>query len=338
MAGTLQVESTRGDIVESVHQVSLAVVDATGRLVMVAGNPDLVTFWRSAAKPFQAMPLVAEGAADHYGFDARDLALACASHSSEPVHVEVAEGMLRKLGLPESALACGSHPPISPTVAEQVIRRGVAMTPAWSNCSGKHAGMLATAAHRGWPLEGYNELAHPLQQRIVAEIARWTDCLADRMSFAVDGCAAACFGLPLRAMALAYARFGVSQEPAAVRLRQAMAAHPELVAGQNRLCTDLGLATRGGAIAKVGADGIYCATLPGAGLGLALKVEDGDMLSSPPALLFALSRLATRHPLGFDPAALPATVTRHAEIPTVNTRGTVTGVLRATGRPDFPAP
>ena len=338
MAGTLQVESTRGDIVESVHLVSLAVVDAAGGLVMAAGNPDLVTFWRSAAKPFQAMPLVADGAADRYGFDSRDLALACASHSSEPVHLEVAEGMLRKLGLPESTLACGSHPPISPAVAEQVIRRGVTMTPVWSNCSGKHAGMLATAAHHGWPLKGYHELAHPLQQRITAEIGRWTDCPHERMTFAVDGCAAACFGLPLRAMALAYARFGVSEEPAAVRLRQAMAAHPELVAGQGRLCTDLGLATRGGVIAKVGADGVYCAALPGAGLGLALKVEDGDMLSSPPALLFAITRLAARHPIGFHPATLPGTVLRHAEVPTVNTRGTVTGSLRATGRPEFPAP
>jgi len=337
MAGTLQVESTRGDIVESVHLVSLAVVDVAGRLVMAAGNPDLVTFWRSAAKPFQAIPLVADGAADRYGFDSRDLALACASHSSEPVHLEVAEGMLRKLGLPESALACGPHPPISPSVAEQVVRRGVRMTPTWSNCSGKHAGMLATAAHHGWPLEGYNELAHPLQQRIVAEIVRWTDCPAERLTFAVDGCAATCFGLPLRAMALAYARFGVSEEPAAARLRQAMAAHPELVAGQDRLCTHLGLATRGGAIAKVGADGIYCAALPGAGLGLALKVEDGDMLSSPLALLFAITRLAAHHPLGFDPTTLPETVTRYAEVPTLNTRGTVTGVLRAAGRPHFPA-
>ena len=338
MAGTLQVESTRGDIVESVHQVSLAVVDADGRLVMAAGDPDLVTFWRSAAKPFQAMPLVADGAADRFGFDSRDLALACASHSSEPVHLEVAEGMLRKFGLTERALACGSHPPISPTVAEQVIRRGVTMTPMWSNCSGKHAGMLATATHHGWPLRGYNELAHPLQQRIIAELGRWTDCPADRMTFAVDGCAAACFGLSLRAMALAYARFGTSEEPAAVRLREAMTAHPELVAGQGRLCTDLGLATRGGAIAKVGADGIYCAALPKAGLGIALKVEDGDMLSSPPALLFAIRGLAGRHALGFDPAALPETVTRHAEIPTLNTRGATTGVLRAAGRPHFPAP
>ena len=338
MAGTLQVESTRGDIVESVHRVSLAVVDAMGRLVMAAGNPDLVTFWRSAAKPFQAMPLVADGAADHFGFDSRDLALACASHSSEPVHLEVAEGMLRKVGLPERALACGTHPPISPTVADDVVRHGVMLTPKWSNCSGKHAGMLATAVHHGWRLQGYNELAHPLQQRIVAEIERWTDCPAGRMTFAVDGCAAACFGLPLRAMSLAYARFGISEEPAAIRLRQAMADHPELVAGQGRLCTDLGIATRGDAIAKIGADGIYCAALPKAGLGIALKVEDGDMESSPPALLFVLRALAARHALGFDPAALPETVTRHAEIPTLNTRGTTTGVLRATGHLQSPAP
>ncbi|MDH4131899.1 MAG: asparaginase [Gemmatimonadota bacterium] len=337
MAGTLQVESTRGDVVESVHRVSLAVVDRDGRLVMSAGNPDLLTFWRSAAKPFQAMPLIASGAADRYGFTSRELALACASHSSEPVHLEIAEGMLRKIGLPESALACGIHPPISPAVAEQVVRQGTVMTPRWSNCSGKHAGMLATAAHQGWPLAGYNEFSHPLQQQILAEITRWSDCPADRMAFAVDGCAAVCFGLPLRAMALAYARLGVSAEPAATRLRQAMAGHPELVAGQGRLCTDLGVATAGAAVAKVGADGIYCAALTAAGLGLALKVEDGDMLSSGPALLFVLAALAGRHSLGFDPGALPAAVTRHAAIPIVNTRGTRTGSLQAVGRPRFVA-
>ena len=335
MAATLLVESTRGDVVESVHRVSLAVVDRDGRLVMSAGNPDLLTFWRSAAKPFQAMPLVASGAADHYGFTSRELALACASHSSEPVHLEVAEGMLRKIGLPESALACGTHPPISPVVAEQVVRQGIVMTSRWSNCSGKHASMLATAAHQGWPTAGYNELPHPLQQQIVTEITRWSDCPPNRIAFAVDGCAAVCFGLPLRAMAVAYARFGVSSEPAATRLRQAMAAHPDLVAGQGRLCTDLGVATAGAAIAKVGADGIYCAALPAAGLGLALKVEDGDMTSSPPALLHVLGALAGRHALGFDPDALPATVTRHATIPILNTRGARTGSLQAVGRPRF---
>ncbi|MEO8139383.1 MAG: asparaginase [Gemmatimonadota bacterium] len=335
MIGPLRVESTRGDFVESVHQLSVAVVDSEGRLVARTGDPELTTFWRSAAKPFQAMPVVADGAADQFGFTPRELALSCASHSSEPVHLEVAEGMLKKVGLTERALACGTHPPLSPAVAEQVLRQGIVMTPKWSNCSGKHAGMLALARTHGWPIEGYEREGHPLQQRILTEVVRWTDCPAESMRFGVDGCTVVCFGLPLRGMARAYARFGRSEEPAAVRLREAMAAFPELIAGQGRLETDLGHATRGAVIAKVGADGIYCAALPHPGLGIALKVHDGDMRSSAPALLAVLRELGARYALGFELAALSPEVMRHAELPTLNTRGARTGVTRVQGALQF---
>ncbi len=335
MTPELRVESTRGDWVESVHQVSVAVVDAQGRLVARAGDPDLTTFWRSAAKPFQAMPMVADGAADRFGFSPRELALGCASHSSEPAHLELAESMLKKLGLTERALACGAHPPLSPAVAEQVLRQGIVMTPRWSNCSGKHAGMLAMALHHGWPLTGYERLEHPLQQRVVAEVMRWSGCAEGSLHFGVDGCTVVCFGLPLRAMALAYARFAASEEPAAVRLRESMASFPELIAGQGRLETELGQATAGLAIAKVGADGIYCAALPQAELGIALKVHDGDMRSSGPVLLAVLRALGARFDLGFDADRLPVEVTRHGELPTLNTRGTVTGVTRALGGLQF---
>lgn len=335
MTPELRVESTRGDWVESVHQVSVAVVDGRGRLVASAGDPDLTTFWRSAAKPFQALPMVAEGAADHFGFSPRELALACASHSSEPAHLELAESMLKKVGLTERALACGAHPPLSPAVAEHVLRQGIVMTPRWSNCSGKHAGMLAMALHHGWPLTGYERREHPLQRRIVAEVVRWSGCAEESLHFGVDGCTVVCFGLPLRAMALAYARFAEAEEPAAVRLRESMAAFPELIAGHGRLETELGLATAGLVIAKVGADGIYCAALPNAGLGIALKVHDGDMRSSGPSLLAVLRAIGKRLDLGFDAEQLPPEVTRHAELPTLNTRGAVTGVTRVKGGLQF---
>jgi L-asparaginase II len=335
MTPELRVESTRGDWVESVHQVSVAVVNGQGRLVARAGDPGLSTFWRSAAKPFQAMPMVADGAADRFGFSPRELALTCASHSSEPVHLEVAESMLRKVGLTERALACGVHPPLSPAVAESVLRHGIVMTPRWSNCSGKHAGMLAMALHHDWALAGYEGREHPLQRRILAEVVRWTGCPEESLHFGVDGCTVVCFGLPLQGMALAYARFAASEEPAAVRLRESMASFPELIAGQGRLETDLGQATAGLAIAKVGADGIYCAALPHAELGVALKVHDGDMRSSGPALLAVLRALGSRFDLGFDARELPPEVTRHGELPTLNTRGAVTGVTRVHGTLQF---
>jgi L-asparaginase II len=332
MPDSFRVVSTRGGIVESVHRVSAAVVDRTGRLVAEAGDPMLVTFWRSAAKPFQAAPVVEEGAADRFGFTTRELALACASHSSEPLHLEVAEAMLRKAGIPEQAMACGPHPPLSPQVHEHVLRHGIIMSPRWSNCSGKHAAMLALARHKGWPLEGYEKRTHPLQQRLIAEVARWSDVPADQLALGVDGCTVVCFGLPLRAMALAYARLAVAEEPPLARLREAMALHPELVSGQGRLELDVGTATSGAVIAKVGADGIYCAALPRTGLGIALKVEDGDMRSSAPALMGVLRHLAARELLGFDLDALPATARRHMELETVNTRGARTGVLRTEGQ------
>lgn len=337
MSLPFRLEATRGGVPESVHRVSVAVVDMAGRLVAESGDPGLVAFWRSAAKPFQGMLVVAEGAADRFGFTAKELALACASHSSEPAHLDVVDGMLRKVGLGEDALACGPHPPLSPAIAEQVLRQGIHLTPRWSNCSGKHAGMLALALAHGWPVAGYERLEHPLQQRILREVERWTGVSAASMALGVDGCTVVSFGLPLSAMALAYARFAVSDDAAAARLRGAMAEFPEMVGGRDRLCTDLGVAARGKVIAKLGADGVYCAALPAAGLGLALKVEDGDMRSLGPALLGVLRALATRIGIGFDPGALGQAVERHAELPIVNTRGVGTGVLRAVGSLRFPA-
>jgi len=333
----LTVVATRGTRPESWHRVHAAVVDPQGRLVARAGNPDLVTFWRSAAKPFQAMPLVADGAAARYHFGDRELALACGSHSSEPVHLDLVTRMLEQLGLGEEALACGPHPPLSPEVAEQVARDGVTLTPRWSNCSGKHAGMLALALHHRWPLEGYQREEHPVQRRILAEIERWTGRRAGAVGLGTDGCTAVTFALSLRAMAGAYARFATSDDAGARTLRRAMGEHPALVAGRGRLCTELGLATRGAVIAKVGADGIYCAAIPAAGLGLALKVEDGDPRSAPPALLAILGDLGRGRDLGFDPSALPESVTRHAAPPVVNTRGVVTGTLEARGGLRFSA-
>lgn len=144
------VESTRGKMVESIHRVSLAVTDTDGRLLAESGDPSLVTYWRSAAKPFQAMPMVEDGAADRFGLVPEELALACASHSSERIHLDVVDRFFRRIGLGEEALACGPHPPLGSAVAEMVMRTGLKLTPRWSNCSGKHTGMLAQALHHGW--------------------------------------------------------------------------------------------------------------------------------------------------------------------------------------------
>ncbi|QSQ20109.1 asparaginase [Pyxidicoccus parkwayensis] len=324
---TLTIEALRSGLVESVHAVSVAVVDTEGTLVAQAGDPGRFTWWRSAAKPFQALPLVQDGAADHYGFGPRELALACGSNSSEPMHRALAASMLRACGCEEHQLACGPHPPLSLAVADEALRAGVVITPRWSNCSGKHAGMLALARHHGWATQGYERAGHPVQERALTEVLRWTSQSRDAVRLGVDGCTAVCFALSLRAMATSYARFGISTEPAARRLREAMVAHPEMVAGTGRPCTDIMTAARGAVVVKVGADGIYCAALPALGLGVALKVEDGDGRCSPPALLSVLRQVAERRGL-----SLPLPGLGHHEAPVQRTtRGEPVGELRATG-------
>ena len=326
----LHIEATRGELVESVHRVSVAVVDAAGRLLAESGDPDLVTYWRSAAKPFQAMPLVADGAADRFGLEPKELALCCASHSSEPEHLATTDAILTKLGLTEQALACGPHTPLSAAVAEDALRKGVRITARWSNCSGKHAGMLALALHRGWPIEGYNQLGHPVQDRIIEELLRWTGSARDDIYCSVDGCNTVCFGLSLRGMAAAYARFGADEDGAARRLRDAMTGFPAMVGGTGRPCTDLMGAFGGGLLAKIGAEGVYSAALPRHGLGISLKAEDGDMRSAPIALVSVLLQVLTHLDDRRGVDLLKGTA-HHAHIPIRNTRGLVTGALSAAG-------
>lgn len=326
----LRIEATRGELVESVHRVSVAVVDRAGRLIAESGDPDLVTYWRSAAKPFQAMPLVMDGAADRFGLTPRELALCCASHSSEPEHLATTDSILHKLGLPESALACGPHTPLSPAVAEDIARRGIKPTPRWSNCSGKHSGMLALALHHDWPVDKYHMLEHPVQQRILTEVVRWTRVSRDDVFCAVDGCNTVCFALPLRGMATAYAGLAGSAEPGATRLRDAMTGNPDMIGGRARPCTDLISAFGSRLIAKIGAEGVYSAALLEHGIGVALKAEDGDMRSAPIALIAVLASLLDHLGDGSGAVALGSSG-HHDRMSIRNTRGNVTGVLRAAG-------
>lgn len=330
---TFFLEQTRGRHVESVQRVSLAVTDADGRLLAAAGSPTLATFWRSAAKPFQAVVALEAGVEQRYGLDARMLALACASHGSDPEHLAVADAMLGCVGVGEGNLACGTHPPLDPAVAARVARDGVALTPRWSNCSGKHTLMLAACRAHGWPLEGYTSASHPLAGAIRQQVLAWSGVAADDLDEAVDGCAALTYYLPLTGMARAWARFGVADaESPAGRLREAMTSYPHLVAGQARLCTDLMAAAHGTIVAKVGAAGIYCAAIPAARVGVALKLEDGaDLVATQVALVGALRLVLARvAPALLDVLQQPA-VARHAAPAVRNTRGDPVGVIRAVG-------
>jgi len=307
------VESYRGSILESRHHVHAAVVNEAGELVAHAGDPDLVTFWRSAAKPFQALPLVEDGVADRFGLGREDLALACASHSSEPAQVALVRAFLRKVGCSERDLMCGPHRPLSEAVAKDYETHGVRLTAIYSNCSGKHTGMLALAKHHGWPTEFYTRLEHPVQQRCLAAVSHWTEVPAKEIGVAVDGCGVACFALKLRSMARAYGRL---EGP----ILEAMMMHPELIAGEGRPCTDMMRAHPGRVITKVGAEGVYSALLTREGLGVALKVEDGHSVASALAMAAVLAELGLRP----QPASLTAW-------PITNSRGEPVGEMRVNG-------
>jgi L-asparaginase II len=245
---------------------------------------------------------------------------------------------LAKVGITEADLACGPHPPLSEAVAEQVIRAGTTLTPRWSNCSGKHTGLVAQAKHRDWPIAGYERLGHPVQTRILEEVERFTGLRRGQLALGVDGCTTVCYGLPVRRMALAYARFGASEEPAAKRIFQAMSAHPHLVAGTGRLCTDLMRAWPGAIVAKVGADGVYSAAIPSRRLGIALKVEDGDGPSAALALLAVLAMLLENDPPPPDVENALGALLAAAAAPVRNTRGAEVGQVRVHGRLRFSAP
>jgi L-asparaginase II len=309
----LFVELHRGTVLESRHRVHVAVVDTAGKLVAHAGNPDHVTFWRSAAKPFQAVPLVEDGAAERFGLTRQDLALTCASHSSEPGQVALVREFLQRVGCSERDLMCGPHRPLSDAVAKDYETRGLRLTAVYSNCSGKHTGMLALAKHHGWPTEFYARVEHPVQQRCLKSVSTYTDAPVKEIGVAVDGCGVACFALPLRNMALAYTRLDGP-------VLEAMTLHPELIAGEGRACTEIMRAHPGRVVAKVGAEGVYSALLIRESLGVTLKVEDGHSVASALAIAAVLAELGLKP----QPASL---LTR----PITNSRGETVGEMRVNG-------
>lgn len=319
------VEVRRGSTIESRHHVHLAVVDADGNIRARSGDPELVAFARSAIKPLQALPLIEDGVSDHFKFSDTELAVCCASHNAESCHIDAARSILKKIGADEETLACGPHIPLGKNAAEILARSGREPTRIHNNCSGKHAGMLALARFFGWPLLGYQHHEHPVQQRMLAEVSRWTKIERDDIPLAVDGCGITTFALPVSAMAFAFAELAAGarrNDRAPACIVRAMTEHPEYVAGTERMCTDLMRVAEGRIFVKVGAEGVYCAGVPGAELGIALKIEDGATRAAEPALLGVLGMLG----LLLDDEM--AQLARYAEPDVRNTRGEIVGSIR----------
>ncbi len=318
------VRFTRGNIVESTHFGSIAVADASGRLVAAVGDPERVTIMRSSAKPFQAMTVLETGAAERFGFTPSEIALIASSHSGEPRHTEAVAGLLARAGLTPDALQTGLHPPMHAPTRAALERAGAAPSPLHHNCSGKHCGMLCACVHQGWDLRTYVRPDHPLQRRVLAVVAEMAGMDERNIAIGIDGCGVPSFGLPLIAFATAFARL-VSEQTvpehagSAGRVRAAMLAHPEMVAGEGRFDTDLMATARGRILAKGGAEACFGAALVEQGLGFALKIEDGGARAVPPAVAEVLRQLDA-----VDDAQLEA-LGEHARPIVHNYRGEIVG-------------
>jgi L-asparaginase II len=290
----LLVQVSRGTMVESVHHGVIAVVDGEGKLIAHVGDPQYVTYIRSAAKPLQAIAVLKEGAGKGYNLQPEEIAIMTASHSGEPEHIEVVKNLLLKIGLDEFALQCGVQKPTHAPSAEALLKSGAKPGPLHCNCSGKHGGMLALAQTKGLPLENYYQLQHPVQQIMLDTVAKYCDFPKEKMIIGIDGCGVPVFGMPIYNMAKGYANL-VKAENTSLEVKDivnAMTSHPFMVAGTNRLCTSLMAKTKGKFVAKVGAEGVYCIGVRNQNIGIAIKVADGNIRALGPIAIEVLKQLA----------------------------------------------
>lgn len=298
-----------------------------------SGDAHLRVFMRSAAKPFQSLPLVEDGVVERFAMTEEELALTCASHSAEPRHIEIVQRLLDRLQLDQGHLACGPHRPLSRDLAhrepgqriDQPARPWTAVT---SNCSGKHTGMLALALHHGWPTEGYHLEGHPVQARVEQAVLQHAALVPSEVGRGVDGCGVVSFAVPLAAMARAFASLVASGSASATTIAHSMTSQPYLIGGTGRPDSSLMKAYAGKVLAKVGAEGVYGAALVDRGLGIALKVEDGSAWAAVVALIALLDQMRIE-PSPSD--LLPQLASRQV----FNTRGEIVGAMDAVGEIEF---
>src|SRR5699024_3544981 len=282
---TKPVRVFRGDYIESTHDVHIAVVTAKGDIVAYYGDANRLTFARSSMKPFQAMPVVESGVMEMYNLTDKELSLFCASHSGEPFHRESVAEVLGKLNLKEEHLQCGTHVPRDMDSYRKLIKEGGELTPFYSNCSGKHSGMLAGCRKQNFNIDTYREVEHPYQQQILDVISDVSEYPREEIGTSVDGCGVPVHRIPLYHLALGFARLASPADwadgkeklkSALIRIRDAMTEYPEMVAGTKRFDTDLMKGYKGRIVAKGGAEGVHCFGDKEMGIGVAIKVEDGN--------------------------------------------------------------
>lgn len=297
MTNPVLVEILRGNHVESAHRGAVAVSDAGGRLLLEIGDVSMPVFPRSAVKAIQALPLLESGAADGYGFGDKELALACASHRGEAQHVELAASMLSRGGLDRAALECGSHWPNNHGAAIALARAGGAPSALHNNCSGKHSGFLCTCRHLGLNHRGYVAFDHPMQAMIREAMEDVIGAPHGAVNSAIDGCSIPTYAVPIRNLALGFARMvtgeglSATRAKAAARLLSACVAEPFFMSGSDSVDLPLMQAAPGRIFVKTGAEGVFCAALPELGVGIALKCDDGAERGSASMIAAVLARL-----------------------------------------------
>lgn len=322
---SLLAEVCRDETVESLHRGAIAVADNKGQLHAYVGDPAVRIFSRSTLKPFQGLALTTHPQFDMLGFDDADIAVICASHSGESAHVDRIRSLLQRIGCTESDLACGVHVPLYYEALDRYPPPDLRFSALEHNCSGKHTGMLALARLLNAPLDDYLDPAHPVQASIVSAVAHCSGIEAGELVRGTDGCSAPNYAMPLNRLARAYA--WLAQAPAGDplagaghRIRAAMLAYPDLVAGRKRLDTRLMKALPELCLSKSGAEAVHCLALPDLGLGVAIKVADGGPRALGCIVVAVLQQLGVMQSL----AGLADLV----EIPLRNARHRQVGVIR----------
>jgi L-asparaginase II len=324
----IAVRVSRGPITESIHRAHIAVMHVQGKLLHELGNPKFLTFARSTAKLIQALPVIESGAADRFSFTDGEIALLCASHGGEEEHVSTAGSILAKLGLGAEHLQCGIHEPLHLPTTLRMRAQHLAPTSLHNNCSGKHSGMLALATHTDVSHEHYLQFEHPVQQQMLQAVSEMSELPAGSIKIGVDGCGVPVFGMGIDRLALAFARLGCpdglpeARVSACKRIVTAIRKHPYNLAGSDRFDTRLIEVTQGRVIGKMGAEGIFALTVPESGIGMVVKIEDGNERALYPAVTEALRQLDL-----LNSAELEALSSFH--VPTLrNWQGTEVGRIR----------
>ncbi len=291
------IETTRGPLVENIIRGNIAVVGRDGKPIAYLGDPDYLTYMRSAAKPLQTSAALECGAIDHFGISEAELAVMCGSHMGDDYHVETLQAILDKLSLDETALTLGADLSFSEALRLKRIAEGVQPRKIYNNCSGKHACMLAICQYMGWDITDYQRPTHPVQVLIRQTVAGYAGIAPEDIIIGVDGCGVPVFALPLSRMAFAYHQLanptaldGV-REQAARRIISAIAAYPQMIAAFGCFCTDLITATKGRIIGKLGADGVYCAAVHNEDIAIAVKIEDGNGAMLAPTVISVLMQM-----------------------------------------------